>query len=403
MRKGGLVAAVVVTRVLRVAAKGCGVFAPWLTLCGLCYYSTFVAAAVLPEDRIDVLYHNYDGGDVEIDGPSILVRKSVASNYSLSANYYVDTISSASIDVQLYASPYSEERKEKSVGLDYIHEKTSMNLGYTMSDENDFEARSFHFSMSQDFFGDLTTLSLGYSKGSDEVSRVRDNTFSEDVDRQHYRLGISQIVSTRLIMHANLEVITDEGYLNNPYRLVRYRNESGSATQQEVYPNTRTSNAMAIGARYFMPYRAVVKAEFRGFSDSWDISAQTFTLGYTHPYKEDWIFDVTLRYYKQDRAEFYSDLFPRVDSQNHLARDKELSTYSNATFGLGVSREFRLGNLGPFERASINLKLDRIRFTYDDYRDARQSAGIGATKLVGEESLYEFSATVTRFFFSLWY
>ena len=66
----------------------------------------FVTAAVLPEDRADIMFHEYDGGGVEINGPSILVRKSVSKNVSAYAKYYVDSVSSASIDVITTASPY---------------------------------------------------------------------------------------------------------------------------------------------------------------------------------------------------------------------------------------------------------------------------------------------------------
>jgi len=31
-------------------------------------------AAVLPEDRADIMYHRYEGGGVTIDGPAQLVR-----------------------------------------------------------------------------------------------------------------------------------------------------------------------------------------------------------------------------------------------------------------------------------------------------------------------------------------
>ena len=62
-------------------------------------------AGVLPDDRADVLYHLYDGGGVEIDGPSVLVRKKVGKSLSFVGNYYVDMISSASIDVITTASP----------------------------------------------------------------------------------------------------------------------------------------------------------------------------------------------------------------------------------------------------------------------------------------------------------
>ncbi len=53
-------------------------------------------AAQLPEERADAMYHRYDGGGVTISGPSILARKQFGESISVSANYYVDAISSAS-------------------------------------------------------------------------------------------------------------------------------------------------------------------------------------------------------------------------------------------------------------------------------------------------------------------
>ena len=43
-------------------------------------------AAVLPEDRLDILYHSFDGGGVTIDGPSVLVRKNIKETVSVYAN-----------------------------------------------------------------------------------------------------------------------------------------------------------------------------------------------------------------------------------------------------------------------------------------------------------------------------
>ena len=83
-------------------------------------------AAILPEDRTDVLYHGYEGGGLKVDGPSVLVRKAYKDKFSFWGNYYVDMITSASIDVVTTASPYTEERKEFSLGMDYLHGKTNM-------------------------------------------------------------------------------------------------------------------------------------------------------------------------------------------------------------------------------------------------------------------------------------
>ena len=88
-------------------------------------------AGVLPDDRADVLYHRYDGGGVTIDGPSVLVRKKAGKSLSFVGNYYVDMISSASIDVITTASPYTEERTQWSMGMDYLRGNTTMRVNYT--------------------------------------------------------------------------------------------------------------------------------------------------------------------------------------------------------------------------------------------------------------------------------
>ena len=120
--------------------------------------SSGAQAAVLPADRADIMYHQYDGGGMTIDGPSVLVRKAVSDSVSLSANYYVDQVSSASIDVVTTASPYTEERTEYSVSGDYLLNKTILSLGMTTSSENDYDATTYFLGISQDFFGDLSTL-----------------------------------------------------------------------------------------------------------------------------------------------------------------------------------------------------------------------------------------------------
>ena len=89
-----------------------------------CCRSTAVAG-VLPDDRADLMYHYYDGGGVTIDGPSLLVRKKFAEKYAVNASYYVDMVSSASIDVITTASPYKEERTQYGVGFEYLRGKVT--------------------------------------------------------------------------------------------------------------------------------------------------------------------------------------------------------------------------------------------------------------------------------------
>jgi len=359
------------------------------------------AAGVLPEDRTDVLYHLYDGGGVEIDGPSVLVRKQVGKSVSLVGNYYVDMISSASIDVITTASPYTEERTQWSLGMDYLRGNTTMSVGYTISEESDFDAETVNFSVSQDMFGDMTTLTLSYALGDDLVRRSDDPSFEREVDRQHYGVGITQILTRNLIATLNFETITDEGFLNNPYRAVRYADagvQVGFSYEPELYPNTRTSNAVGLRAKYYLPYRAALEAEYRYFTDTWDIESSTASIASTHPLGR-WTFNAKYRYHDQTGAHFYSDLFSRSEATNFRGRDKELSALTSHTFKIGASYEFLSEPKGWkfIKKGTANLSYSALTVDYHEFSDI----SVGA--LLGEEPLYQLDADIFQVFVSFWY
>lgn len=320
----------------------------WLAVAGSLLFAARASSGVLPEDRADVLYHRYDGGGVVIDGPSLLVRKKFADKVSVAANYYVDMVSSASIDVVSTASPYKEERTQYSLTGDFLRGKSTYSAGYINSSESDYEAKTWYAGVSQDMFGDLTTISFSFKRGSNDIFRniggAKDPTFKRASDTRSYAVGITQVLTRSLIGIANFEVISDEGYLNSPYRSVRYFDPSdpkGFSYQGEIYPNTRTSNAASIKLSYYLPWRASLNGWYRYYTDSWGVNAHTGEATYTQPMWDRWTFAGSVRYYRQDAADFYADLFPRRDYANFLARDKELSTFTALTFGLSASYDFR--------------------------------------------------------------
>ncbi len=372
-----------------------------LTLAGL--LGLPVQAAVLPDDRVDLLYHRYDGGGVTIQGPSVLVRKKFGESFAVSANYYVDMISSASIDVVTTASPYTERREQKSLGLEYLRGKTTYSLSGTTSEENDYQGDSFNLGLSQDLFGDLTTISMSFSRGWDEVTKRDDPDFQEDIDRRNYRLGISQVLTRNLTAALNYEVVTEEGYLQNPYRSMRYRAPSGSfyVRAPEVFPNTRTGNAGSVRLKYYLPWRAALEGQYRYYLDSWGIHAHTAGLELTQPAWKRWVFTGSYRYYRQNSADFYSDLFPRANFQNFMVRDKENASYVGHTLGLGVSYELPVGWWSFLKKGTANVQYNHMLIDYDDFRDLRQfPPGTGTP---GSEPLYSLGANILQIYFSFWF
>jgi uncharacterized protein DUF3570 len=381
------------------------------TLLALCVIAAPALGGVLPEDRADVLWHVYNGGDITIEGPSVLVRKKVGDNLSLSANYYEDMISSASIDVKLSASPYHETRKQESLGADYLHGKSTYSAGFITSKEPDYKANTSYFAVSQDMFGDLTTVTLGYRRAWDRVFRdiktpggvlENDPTFQQRADHRGYSLSLTQILTRNAILGFNYELLTDQGYLANPYRKIRYLSPgqgAGFTLADQVYPNTRTSHSASAQLKYYLPYRAALTGQYRFFRDTWGIRAHTLELDYTHPVSKLWIFDASLRYYRQGAADFYSDLFPRANYQNFMGRDRELAAFHSYTLGAGASYQFAVPGVRALSRNTFNVRVDHLMVDYSDFRNALLAGSYGA----GNEPLYKLNANIFQVFVSIWF
>ncbi len=374
-----------------------------------CLVAAAAVADVLPEERADVSFRSYDGGGLKVEGPAVLVRKNFSDKVSVSAGYMVDQVSGASIDmVVLGASPLHEVRKQKQLGVDFLYGKTTYSAGVESSIENDYDGSTANVGISQSVFGDLTTITVGVSRGWDIVTRVvnaarqKDPNFRKRVDRKTWSLGVSQILTRNLLAGFDYEAITEQGYLQNPYRAIRYLAGPGSTiflTGPETYPGTRTSNAVALRLKYFLPWRASLTGKYRYFFDTWDIHAQTAELDYTQPFLNDrMIADLTYRYYRQNSASFYSDLFQFANQQNYMARDKELAAQDNNSVGAALSYDFMKTKHWGLKKASGSLHYDYIMYKFQDFRDASQRQ-----LPAGTEPLYHYNASVVQAFFSIWF
>ena len=350
----------------------------------MCLHAIQCRAAVLPEERADGMYHYYDGGGVRVTGPALLVRKNVTDNVAVSGSYYADTVSSASIDVVTTASPFKEKRIEYGAGVDYLHNDSLMSLSVSKSNESDYIADTLSMNYSQDVFGGMTTVSMGYSRGKDTVLENNNPSFSDFVNRYQYRLGVSQILTQTLRVNLDYEAITDEGFLNSPYRSARIF----GAAVPERYPRSRDSQAVAFRTLKYLLPGSSVRFEYRYFWDTWDIVANTVEAAYNTYASTLWLIELRYRYYTQNNASFYSDNF--TQSQNYMARDKELSTFKSHAIGGKLTYTIRNHPLFV-NKSTLNVAFDHIKFKYEDFTDVRTQAP------------YAFDANIAQIFLSVWF
>ena len=367
-------------------------------------------ADVLPDNRADVFYSKYSGGGMDITGYSATARAKITENFAVEANYFVDKVSGASIDVLSQASTIKDERKQKSGTLEYLHDKTTYTASYTSSVERDYISETASFSLSQSMFGDLTTMTLGFSRTENTVGENNGTANDPNVAwvghalSRAYSGGLSQIITKNFIAGVNLQVITDAGYLANPYRSIRYLDPTkaiGYTLASQVYPDTHTSTAVQVQAKYYLPYRAAVTGLYRHYTDTWGVVGNTYELDYTHPIRNQWIFEGRVRYYKQSAATFYSDLFPFAFSQNFTARDQNLAALDNTTIGAKVTYAFLPDGWKVFKRGTVTADVSRIRFNYLDFRNIKD---FGLPQYEpGTEPLYQFNATVYQLYVSMYF
>jgi hypothetical protein len=143
---------------------------------------------------------------------------------------------------------------------------------------------------------------------------------------------------------------------------------------------------------------------YRYFGDTWGINAHNFDVGYTRPWRQALTFDMSYRFYTQNSADFYSDLFPYENAQNFLARDKELSTFNSHTVRFGMSYDLVKDGWRMLDKASVSFYYDRILYDYDDFSDLRNVDSNGSPVYpAGDEPGFSFTSDVLQLFFSVWF
>ncbi len=344
--------------------------ARWRALAGGLFAATAgvapAAAATLPADRAELMLHSYDGGGVRATGPALLVRKSLAERVSLSAQYYVDRVSNASIDVVTTASPYKETRTAYELGADLVLHDASLALALSSSREPDYVANAASLDVAQEVFGGMSTVSLGFTRAADDVGQRKSLGYFDHATHWQYRAGLTQILSPRWLMSANVEIVADNGYLGSPYRVARVF----GAAVPERNPRTRTSRAFklrSITDTGALVSRSSVRAEYRYFWDTWEVRAQTWEFGASRYIGQRWLLDASLRAYSQSKALFYSD--NATAETVYVSRNRQLSTFK--TTALGVRATYSVGAAPAGYEIKVTGALETKRFRFSDFTDLR--------------------------------
>ena len=173
-------------------------------------------------------------------------------------------------------------------------------------------------------------------------------------------LGVTQVVSRRLLVQLNYTLGLAQGYLTDPYKVVSLVDPvSGDPTAAvfEQRPTVRHRNSVYGQANYHLTEDAVTLA-YRYYWDDWGVRSHTIDLRYHYTLWRGAYLQPHLRYYTQSAAGFYHySLDDGAPLPDVASADYRLGNLTSATAGL------KLGV--PFGKAA-NLRLRAEYLTQQD-------------------------------------
>ena len=216
-----------------------------------------------------------------------------------------------------------------------VGEASLVNVGASISHEYDYTHLGVNARYARDFNQRNTTVSAGLSYAMDTIEPVggaplpltsmldEDDTSNrrgdEDKDVLDVVLGVSQVVSRNLLVQLNYSLSRQDGYLNNPYKVLslvdpvtgdtlpRVPGPEGGPNGQFLFehrPDERTQHGIFLQGKYNMSGK-VLDASYRFMTDDWEIDSHTLDLRYRWPLGETSYIEPHVRYYTQTEAEFY--------------------------------------------------------------------------------------------------
>jgi len=324
--------------------------------------------------------HYHESDRISVNKPQIGVRRGFADERAMTILATVDTISGATplgtvpltqnTAPQTFTNasgnpvnPYigkvpTTEMTDTRVALSAVYEQPHSQVsrgvyGGLIAREKDFISMGAQAAYHHDFNQKNTTLSFGVSP---EYDIVRPNGgLPQAYGRQHTAtefngssdnkylisglLGVTQLINKRTLMQLNYSPTYENGYLNDPYKLISLVNAGGDPTSalHEKRPGSRFEHSIFWLTRYNVTKQDVFSLGLRYFTDDWGIRSQTLDFTYRiqrHPRR---FFEPHVRYYHQKAAEFFRSMLPdTAPLPVSASADYRLNDIDGITFGLKV-------------------------------------------------------------------
>jgi hypothetical protein len=152
-------------------------------------------------------------------------------------------------------------------------------------------------------------------------------------------LGVTQIITRRWLMQLDYSYDAQNGYQNDPYRIISVVDPVSGEPTSSLYenrPHNRQSQSLYWDNKYdYDPF--VTDLSLRAFKDSWGISSITAELSERISLAQSLYIEPNVRWYHQSSASFFQDfLVAGQPLPADASSDTRLGKFTALTFGMKI-------------------------------------------------------------------
>ena len=306
-----------------------------------------------------------DSDRIEVESHYLRGKVDITDDTSVRFQWLHDAISGASPTGALPGSsqPFLAEVEDVRTGiLGAISQQFGdhrVEFEISRSTEDDYDSRGYALSDSLELNQKNTTLSYGVNYLDDTVKVAGLGNHAKN----GYDLftGVSQILDKNTVISANLTLGFNEGYLNDPYKVVQ-RNEvvtipdgTGGTIElpvvniyRENRPDHRFRQVLQLeGTRYFEAANGALDVVLRISNDDYGIFSQTLQAEWRQAVGDHFQVVPFFRFYHQNAADFFVNTlnnvpivtpYPDPDGKGpNYSADYRLSAFNAISGGLKLS------------------------------------------------------------------
>ncbi len=220
--------------------------------------------------------------------------------------------------------------------------------GAHFSREKDYQSLGANAKWSVDLFHRLSTVTVGGGFNHDDIfpvggvpvgladGLVRAGSGNESKDVANGLIGLSRVLTRRWMVAVNASMMTERGYLTEPYKVVSLISaDSGLTVGQlkENRPDSRLRRDVFASSVYHLT-RDVLYSNYRYYWDDWGVRSHTLDLKLRHELENDTYVQPHVRMYLQSAADFF---------RFGIVEGTALPRYATSDYRLGPLRTLTLG------------------------------------------------------------